>query len=57
MKKDSAEKKLIKLYLSGLDKYFTLSKNVLNQIKKISKKSKGINLFHPLLKEVWDKRR
>ena len=46
-----AEKKLLKLYLSGLDKYFTLSKNVLDQIKKISKKSKGINLFHPLLKK------
>ena len=43
------EEKLLKLYLSGLDKYFTLSKNVFNQIKKISKKPKGINLFHPLL--------
>jgi len=44
-----AEKKLLKLYLGGLDKYFTLSKNVLDQIKKISKKPKGVNLFHPLL--------
>ena len=42
------EKQLIKLYLKGLDKYVTLSKNVSNQIEKIYKKTNGIKLFHPL---------
>ena len=42
------EKYLIKLYLSKLDKYFTLSKNVLNQIQNIIKEKKGVKLFHPL---------
>lgn len=45
------EKYLLKLYLSKLDKYFTLSKNVLNQIQEISKENKGVKLFHPLPKK------
>ncbi len=45
------EKELLKLYIKGLDKYFTLSKNVLNQIQKISKEKKGMKLFHPLPKK------
>ena len=45
------EKYLLKLYLSKLDKYFTLSKNVLNQIQEISRENKGVKLFHPLPKK------
>ena len=42
------EKILLKFYLNNIDKFFTLSQNVQNQINKICSYSKGETLFHPI---------
>lgn len=42
------EKILLKFYLNNIDKFFTLSQNVQNQINKIYSYSKGETLFHPI---------
>jgi glycosyltransferase involved in cell wall biosynthesis len=49
--KNFLQKDLFKLYLRSIDKYVTLSKNVFDQIKKITKFKKGISLFHPVPKK------
>ena len=49
------EKKLLKIYLSSLTNIFTLSKNVLNQIKNISSSYNARSLYHPLPEKFGNK--
>ena len=48
------EKIFLKIYLSSLNKFFTLSRNVYKQLKN-NFKVDGINLFHPLPLKFGDK--
>jgi hypothetical protein len=49
------EKILLKFYLNNIDKFFTLSENVQNQINKICSYSKGETLFHPIPEKYGEK--
>ena len=48
------QKYFFKFYLNSITKYYTLSKNVFEQIKLINKEKKGIELFHPIPKKFGE---
>ena len=48
------QKTFFKFYLNSITKYYTLSKNVFDQIKLINNKKKGTELFHPIPKKFGE---